>query len=86
MKKIYTLLFALLITGLGFAQTTIYTQDFETSGFEYTSSTTEGSGFTDVFNRVNPNIGGNSTFIWAIEDSNVTPATITLLDDIDITG
>ena len=92
MKKIYTLLLALMMTGLGFSQTTIYTQDFETFEDEYTSSTTEGSTFIDVFNRIDASaaaggdIGGNSTFIWAIEDSNVTPATITLLDDIDITG
>ncbi|GGE38659.1 hypothetical protein GCM10010832_18670 [Psychroflexus planctonicus] len=69
------------------AQTTIYTQDFETENSGYTPSVTEGSvgSFVDIFNRSNPNIGGNSTFIWAVEDTGVTPATITL-DQIDITG
>ncbi len=67
------------------AQTTIYTQDFETADAGYTASATEGSGFTDVFNRSNPNVGGNSTFIWSVEDTNVTPATLTL-DNIDVTG
>lgn len=74
-----------MMTGLGFGQTTIYTQDFETVNDGYTASSTEGSSFTDVFNRVNPNLGGNSTYIWAVEDTNATPATITL-DQIDITG
>ena len=85
MKNIYLLLFALMISGLGFGQTTIYTQDFETVDDGYTASGTEGSGFTDVFNRTNPNVGGNSSFIWSIEDTNLTSPTITL-DQIDVTG
>ena len=67
------------------AQTTIYTQDFEQENVGYTASATEGSGFTDVFNRSNPNIGGNSSFMWSVEDTNVTPASLTL-DNIDVTG
>ncbi|WP_157546890.1 T9SS type A sorting domain-containing protein [Nonlabens tegetincola] len=79
------LLVVLFITSIVHGQTIIYTQDFEQENIGYTTSATEGSGFTDVFNRANPNIGGNNTFIWAVEDSNVTPATITL-DNIDVTG
>lgn len=69
------------------AQTTIYTQDFETANSGYTPSATEGTvgDFTDIFNRSNPNIGGNSSFIFAIEDTGVTPATITL-DQINVSG
>ncbi|WP_425077417.1 lamin tail domain-containing protein [Psychroserpens sp. S379A] len=91
MKKIYTLLASLIMTSLGFAQTNIYTQSFEVANDGYSSSVTEGSTFQDVFNRIDASaasggdIGGNATFIWAIEDSNVTPATITL-DQMDVTG
>ncbi|HKK60551.1 MAG TPA: endonuclease, partial [Salinivirga sp.] len=59
--------------------------DFETAGDLYTPSTTEGSGETDVFNRSNPNIGGNATYIWAAEDLTVTDPSITL-DQIDVSG
>lgn len=85
MKNTYILFVVLLISSLGFGQTTIYTQDFETADDGYTASATEGSGDQDVFNRTNPNLGGNSTFIWAVEDTGVTPATLTL-DQIDVTG
>ncbi|REE27464.1 putative secreted protein (Por secretion system target) [Winogradskyella pacifica] len=85
MKHIYTFLIALFIGSFGFGQTTIYTQDFETLNTGYTASATEGSGFTDIFNRTNTNTGGNSSYFWAIEDTGVTPATITL-DQIDVTG
>lgn len=79
------------MTCLSFGQTTIYTQDFENVESGYLSSTTEGSTFTDVFNRIDAsaaaggNIGGNSTFIWAVEDSNETPGSINL-SQIDVTG
>jgi hypothetical protein len=85
MKHFYTILIAILFTSIGFGQTTIYTQDFETLDDGYTASATEGSGFTDVFNRTIANVGGNTTNVWAVEDTNVTPATITL-DQIDVTG
>ncbi len=82
MKKLHYLIAALIISFAGMesvAQTTVYIQDFETENSGYTPSTTEGSSssFVDVFNRSNPNIGGNNTFIFAIEDTNATPATIT---------
>ena len=66
----------------GWGQTTI---DFETEGSGYTPSATEGSGYTDVFNRTNPNIGGNSTYMWSVEDLTLTDPYITL-DQIDISG
>jgi len=59
--------------------------DFETENDGYTASGTEGSGTTDVFNRVQPNIGGNSSWIWAVEDMTLTTPTITL-DAIDISA
>ena len=65
-------------------QTTV-TVDFESAGDGYTPSATEGSGYTDVFNRSNPNIGGNSSFIWSVEDISLTNPFIDL-DQIDITG
>jgi hypothetical protein len=86
MKNFYLFLITIFATSLGFGQTTIYTQDFETENSGYTVfGSTEGSSFIDVFNRVNPNIGGNSTFIWAVEDTNVTPNSIAL-DQINISG
>jgi len=61
------------------------TIDFETDGDGYTSSGTHGSDFTDVFNRTNPNIGGNATYMWSVESINLTNPSITL-DQIDLTG
>ncbi len=83
-------LFALicfLSAGYAFSQTEIYRQDFETENLGYSPSVTEGTpgDFEDIFNRSNPNIGGNSTFLFAIEDTNATPATVSL-SQIDVTG
>ena len=56
MKKITLfLIVAFMAYGYGGRGQTII--DFETEGAGYTPSATEGSGFTDVFNRTNPNIG-----------------------------
>lgn len=85
MKNIYALLLFFLISTYSFCQTEIYSQDFEILNDGYTASATEGSSDIDVFNRVNPNLGGNSSYIWAVEDTNAAPATITL-DQIDVTG
>ena len=51
MKRILLLLVSFFSIGLGFGQIT--TIDFEALGVGYTPSATEGSGFTDVFNRSN---------------------------------
>jgi hypothetical protein len=84
MKKNYLSLIILLCAlNFGFGQTTVI--DFETIGDGYTPSGTEGTGFTDVFNRTNPNIGGNNTFIWAVEDINLVNPNIAL-DQINVTG
>ena len=92
MKKIYTLLLAFTVTCIGYAQTNIYTQNFEVLNNGYSTSATFGAGlFTDVFDRIDAStapggdVGGNSTFIWAIEDHNPGSGTITL-DQMDITG
>ena len=79
----WLLLLPLFIAGNVLGQTT--TIDFETAGDGYAPSGTEGSGSTDVFNRANPDIGGNSSYIWAAEDLSLTDPSI-VLDNIDISG
>ncbi len=92
MKKIVFqfIFFSLFLSAIGYGQTTIYTQDFEILNDGYTASAAGGSGSTDVFNRVNPSIGGNNTFIWAAEDmdnaSGVSGNETIILDQIDVTG
>jgi hypothetical protein len=81
MKK--TLVAVLIASIGGFGATT--TIDFETENDGYTASSTHGSGDTDVFNRSNPNLGGNSSYIWSVEGINITDPTITL-DQISISG
>ena len=84
MKKI--LLIIVIVTNnydFTFSQTTIIDFEIENSG--YTASSTEGSNITDVFNRINSNIGGNSSFIWAVEDLNLVDPSI-ILDHIDVSG
>ena len=59
----------LLISTITFAfafSTTLLNVDFETEGSGYTASATEGTGDTDVFNRSNPDVGGNSSFLWLL--------------------
>ena len=63
----------------------VITIDFETDGSGYSASATEGSGYTDVFNRSNPNIGGNSTYLWAAEDLSLSDPYLSL-SQIDITN
>jgi len=84
MKKITFLLMTFIMAFAinGWGQTTI---DFETEGAGYTPSATHGSGDTDVFNRTNPDIGGNSTYMWSAESINLTNPTI-VLNQINITG
>ena len=84
MEKKLFLVFSLVFFTSSFvwSQTII---DFETPDEGYTASGTEGSGSTDVFNRTNPDLGGNDTFLWAVEDISLTDPSITL-DPIDISG
>ena len=63
----------------------VITIDFEIDGSGYSASATEGSGYTDVFNRSNPSIGGNSTYIWAVEDLSLSNPYLSL-SQIDVTN
>jgi hypothetical protein len=71
-------------SGWAVGQTT--TIDFETEGDGYTPSATEGSSFIDVFNRISSTVGGNASFIWAIENLNTVVNPSITLDQIDITS
>ena len=86
MKKSYSIrILAIVIFMLSeflYGQTT--TIDFETADSGYTASTTFGSGTTNVFNRINTALGGNSTYYWAAEDISGDPSIV--LNQIDITG
>ena len=66
----------------------VTTIDFETENDGYTPSATEGSTFTKVFNRIDRTssaLGGNNTFLFAIEDTNLSNPSIQL-DQIDVSG
>ncbi|MBL4643075.1 MAG: hypothetical protein JKY44_05730, partial [Flavobacteriaceae bacterium] len=82
LKIALTFIFA-LATHSSFGQVT--TIDFETENSGYTPSATEGSGFTDVFNRTNPSKGGNDTYMWSVEDLSLTNPSIQL-DEINVAG
>ncbi|MCK8480534.1 T9SS-dependent choice-of-anchor J family protein [Psychroserpens algicola] len=77
MKHFYTFLLLLLLGNLGFGQTTIWVEDFETdgdSGIRYNSSNTFNDGTNDHFGRTDgSDISGtynipNNSFFWAGED------------------
>lgn len=66
----------------------VTTIDFETAGAGYTPSTTAGTIFTDVFNRINddlPSCTNESGFYWGVEDLPVVDPSIDI-DQIDVTG
>ena len=79
--------FLLLFSNISYGQL-VTTIDFETENSGYTLSNSEGSTFTDVFNRIdrtgNP-LGGNSSFLFAIEDTNIPGESIQLAT-IDVSG
>ena len=84
MKKLVLFFSFLFLVSMAFGQTT--TIDFETADDGYTASATEGSGTTDVFNRVQVTaFGGNSSYIWAVEDLSLSNPSLTL-DQIDISA
>ena len=64
--------------------------DFETAEDGYTTSTTSGSGDTDVFNRTNSDmatVSNEDGFYWAYEDVAGTPSiTLDQIDVSDATG
>lgn len=86
MKHRITLFTALLFTAIGLnAQVTIV--DFEVDGVGYTPSTTGGSSFIDVFNRINDDLAGVTNedgYYWAMEDFDGDPSL--QLDQIDISS
>ena len=88
MKNIFIV--AVLFSVISYSQTT--TIDFETLNDGYTVSATEGSGFEDVFNRFDGSsysggdIGGNSSFVWAIEDLNTVSDPTMNLSQINVSG
>ncbi|WP_460217905.1 T9SS type A sorting domain-containing protein [Psychroserpens sp. MEBiC05023] len=77
MKHFYAFLVLFLVSSLGFGQTTIWSEDFETdgdSGIRYNSSNTFNDGTNDHFGRTDgSDVSGsynsqNNTFYWAGED------------------
>ena len=97
MKKIYFLLFTLLITSLSFGQTTLFQESFETGNSGTTSmDCNDGSG--DFFTRTDGSdissayvvSGGDGTFYFAAQDIDATECgngndvQTLLFDDIDI--
>ena len=83
-SKIITFTF---IANLLFAGVT--TIDFENAGDGYTPSGTEGSGWTDVFNRTNENmsqVDNEDGYYWAIEDLATLTNPYLTLDQIDVSS
>lgn len=81
-------LFATLIlvglTSNVFSQTTVI--NFETANDGYSANGVFATGYlTDVFNRVEANIGGNSSWIWAAEDLDVAGKSI-IINTINVAG
>jgi hypothetical protein len=86
--KIAMLFVFAMITHFSYGQL-VTTIDFETEDSGYTLSASEGSTFTDVFNRIDRTgnaLGGNSSFLFAIEDLNTVSDPSITLDQIDVTG
>jgi len=74
-KTVLVFLFSFCV---GFGATT--TIDFETEDAGYSASDTEGSGWTDIFNRTDYNIVGvtEDGYYWAAEDLSLTNPYLTL--------
>ena len=86
-NKLICSIFFISCFNLFFSQTTT-TIDFETAGDGYTPSQTEGSGWTDIFNRTNYNMSivtNENGYYWACEDLSITNPYIDL-DQINISG
>ena len=86
--KIAMLFVFAMITHFSYGQL-VTTIDFETLDSGYTLSDSEGSTFIDVFNRIDRTgdaLGGNSSFLFAIEDLNTVSDPSITLDQIDVTG
>ena len=78
-----------IILSANFIFSAVTTIDFETAGDGYTPSGTEGSGWTDVFNRTNHNMTGvdnEDGYYWAIEDIATLTDPYLTLDQISVSG
>ena len=85
--KIAMLFVFAVISNFSFGQL-VTTIDFETLDSGYTLSDSEGSTFTDVFNRIDRTgnaLGGNNSFLFAVEDTNL-PGESIQLTTIDVSG
>ncbi|HIC37518.1 MAG TPA: hypothetical protein EYO80_07545, partial [Candidatus Marinimicrobia bacterium] len=76
-----------IILSANYVFSAVTTIDFEIAGDGYTPSTTEGSGWEDVFNRSNYNMTTvtEDGYYWAAEDMSAGNPYITL-DQINISG
>jgi len=76
-----------IILSANYVFSAVTTIDFENAGDGYTPSTTEGSGWEDVFNRSNYNMTSvtEDGYYWAAEDMSAGNPYITL-DQINISG
>jgi hypothetical protein len=86
--KIAMLLVFAIISNFSYGQL-VTTIDFETENSGYTLSASEGSTFIDVFNRIDRTgtaLGGNSSFLLAIEDLNTVTNPSVTLDQIDVSN
>ncbi len=77
-KGLKTVIVIVFTLSVGFGATT--TIDFETEDAGYSASDTEGSGWTDIFNRTDYNILGvtEDGYYWAAEDLSLTNPYLTL--------
>ncbi|WP_299519989.1 lamin tail domain-containing protein [Winogradskyella sp.] len=97
MKHFYPFLFTLLISNLGFGQTTILQESFETDGqgTRYNASSPFNDGGSDHWNRTNgsdiANVSGaysaqEGSFFWAAEDTDDNGGNGNDEQTLDITG
>lgn len=85
-KLTLLLLFAVVFNNFSQITTVI---NFETEGDGYNPSATEGSGWTDVFNRTNHNmtiVTNEDGYYWAIEDLSALTNPSIDLDQINVSG
>ncbi|MGY8763672.1 MAG: T9SS type A sorting domain-containing protein [Fidelibacterota bacterium] len=77
----------LIILSTNYVFTAVTTIDFETANSGYSASDTEGSGWTDVFNRTNYNVSSitEDGYYWAAEDLSLSDPYLTL-SQISISG
>ena len=76
-----------IILSVNFIFSAVTTIDFETANSGYSASDTEGSGWTDIFNRTNYNVSSitEDGYYWAAEDLSLSDPYLTL-SQISISG